>query len=116
PSARSSRRSSKRGRQPRRRARSGCGSTSRGRITRCTLAAMMNVAVLGAGAWGTALAKVLADKQNPTVLWSHRAELAGQINESHVNARYLPSAVLPPTLRATHDLEDALRGADLVVV
>jgi len=77
---------------------------------------MMNVAVLGAGAWGTALAKVLADKQNPTILWSHRREVADTINEEHVNRRYLPSAELPPTLRATHDLEEALRGAELVVV
>lgn len=77
---------------------------------------MMNVAVLGAGAWGTALAKVLADKQNPTIIWSHRREVADTINEEHVNARYLPSALLPPTLRATHDLEEALRKADLVLV
>jgi glycerol-3-phosphate dehydrogenase (NAD(P)+) len=77
---------------------------------------MTNAAVLGAGAWGTALAKVLADKQNPTVIWSHRRELADQINEHHVNARYLPNAELPPTLRATADLEEALRSAELVVV
>ena len=77
---------------------------------------MMNVAVLGAGAWGTALAKVLADKQNPTIIWSHRREVADTINEEHVNARYLPSALLPPTIRATHDLEEALRKSDLVLV
>jgi glycerol-3-phosphate dehydrogenase (NAD(P)+) len=77
---------------------------------------MTNVAVLGAGAWGTALAKVLADKQNPTVLWSHRREVSDHINEHHVNTRYLPTAELPPTLRATFDLEEALRGAELVVV
>ena len=76
----------------------------------------MNVAVLGAGAWGTALAKVLADKQNPTVMWSHRREVADTINEQHVNARYLPSAHLPANLRATTDLEEALHGAELVVV
>jgi glycerol-3-phosphate dehydrogenase (NAD(P)+) len=77
---------------------------------------MTNVAVLGAGAWGTALAKVLADKQNPTVIWSHRREVAEHINERRVNTRYLPTAELPPTLRATSDLEEALRGAELVVV
>ena len=77
---------------------------------------MSNVAVLGAGAWGTALAKVLADKQNPTFLWSHTAAVANTINEKRVNERYLPSAQLPPSLRATSDLEEALRHADLVVV
>ncbi|MDI1448180.1 NAD(P)H-dependent glycerol-3-phosphate dehydrogenase [Polyangium sp. 6x1] len=76
---------------------------------------MSKVAVLGAGAWGTALAKVLADKQNPTFLWSHRPDLALLINERRVNERYLPSAPLPPTLRATADLEEALAGAELVV-
>ena len=76
---------------------------------------MINVAVLGAGAWGTALAKLLADKQHPTRIWSHRPELVSQINEGHVNARYLPSAELPPNLVASADLEETLRGADLVV-
>lgn len=76
---------------------------------------MIKVAVLGAGAWGTALAKLLADKQHPTTIWSHRADLVAQINEGHVNARYLPSAELPSNLVATADLEEALRGADLVV-
>lgn len=77
---------------------------------------MMNVAVLGAGAWGTALAKVLADKHYPTRLWSHRRELVDIINEQHVNTRYLPTAELPATLTATHDIEAALQGAELVVV
>jgi glycerol-3-phosphate dehydrogenase (NAD(P)+) len=77
---------------------------------------MPKVAVLGAGAWGTALAKVLADKGNPTLVWSHRPELAEQINAEHVNARYLPSARLPDGLRATGDMQEALRGAELVVV
>jgi glycerol-3-phosphate dehydrogenase (NAD(P)+) len=77
---------------------------------------MMKVAVLGAGAWGTALAKVLADKHHPTLIWSHRREVADTINEQHVNTRYLPSAELPATLRATSDLEEALGGAELVVV
>jgi glycerol-3-phosphate dehydrogenase (NAD(P)+) len=76
----------------------------------------MNVAVLGAGAWGTALAKVLADKNNPTKLWSHRPELVVQINELRRNARYLPSADLPPNLVATHDMAGALRDAELVVI
>lgn len=77
---------------------------------------MPNIAVLGAGAWGTALAKVLADKHNPTLLWSHHGDLADRINEERVNARYLPNVELPPNLRATGDLEEALRGAQIVVV
>jgi glycerol-3-phosphate dehydrogenase (NAD(P)+) len=76
----------------------------------------MNVAVLGAGAWGTALAKVLADKLHPTMLWAHDAAHAAAINESRTNERYLKGFTLPPTLQATSDLAEALRGAELVVV
>jgi len=75
----------------------------------------MKVCVLGAGSWGTALAKVLADKQNETALWTHRKDQADAINTERVNKRYLAMAELPPTLRATADLEEALRGAELVV-
>lgn len=77
---------------------------------------MTKVTVLGAGAWGTALAKALADKGNPTVLWAHRAELADAINETRKNERYLPSAELPDTLSAEGDLKKALQGAELVVL
>jgi glycerol-3-phosphate dehydrogenase (NAD(P)+) len=76
---------------------------------------MMNVAVLGAGSWGTALAKLLADKGNATKIWSHRADLVQHINEQHVNPRYLAQAELPKNLVASADLEEALRGAELVV-
>lgn len=76
----------------------------------------MQVAVLGAGAWGTALAKVLADKDNSTLLWAQRGDHASAINEEQINHRYLPFAKLPKSLRATADLEEALTGAELVVV
>jgi glycerol-3-phosphate dehydrogenase (NAD(P)+) len=73
------------------------------------------VAVLGAGAWGTALAKVLADKGDHVEMYCRRADLVKQINEEGTNGRYLPSAKLPKTLRATEDLEKALHGASMVV-
>jgi glycerol-3-phosphate dehydrogenase (NAD(P)+) len=76
----------------------------------------MHVTVLGAGSWGTALAKVLADKGHPTTLWSHRASLAAEINDSRANAHYLPNAVLPGALTADAHLGRALEKAELVVV
>src|SRR5436305_1240232 len=76
---------------------------------------MEKVAVLGAGAWGTALAKVLADKGDPVSMYCRRPDLVAQINDEHVNGRYLPSAKLPATLRATTDLEESLSGASMVV-
>jgi len=73
------------------------------------------VAVLGAGAWGTALARLLADKGDEVVLWCRRPELCREIERTGENAHYLPGVVLPPRLRPSHDLRVALDGASLVV-
>ncbi len=73
------------------------------------------VAVLGAGAWGTALAWLLADKGDQVVMWARRRELGDAIRASRENARYLPGAALPEGLSCTHDLGEALGGADMVV-
>ncbi len=73
------------------------------------------VAVLGSGAWGTALAKVLAEKGDAVVLWGRNAEVATQVNERRENERYLPGAKLPASLSATRDLKEALEGASMVV-
>jgi len=73
------------------------------------------VAVLGAGAWGTALAKVLADKGDPVQMYCRRPDLVAQINGEQVNGKYLPSAKLPTTLTATVDPEEALSGGSMVV-
>ncbi|WP_425599481.1 NAD(P)H-dependent glycerol-3-phosphate dehydrogenase [Noviluteimonas dokdonensis] len=76
----------------------------------------MSVAVLGAGSWGTALAALIARHGHDTVLWGRDAAAVDALNASHENARYLPGVQLPASLRATHDLSDALRGCDLVLV
>jgi glycerol-3-phosphate dehydrogenase (NAD(P)+) len=76
----------------------------------------VRAAVLGAGSWGTAFAKVLVDAGTETTLWARRAELAEQINAVHENADYLPGTKLPPGLRATHEHEAALAGADVVAI
>jgi glycerol-3-phosphate dehydrogenase (NAD(P)+) len=73
------------------------------------------VAVLGSGAWGTALGKVLAEKGDDVVVWARREDLCTPINERHENVRYLPGAILPANLTATTSLEGALEGANLVV-
>ncbi|HEX4658096.1 MAG TPA: 2-dehydropantoate 2-reductase N-terminal domain-containing protein, partial [Streptosporangiaceae bacterium] len=76
----------------------------------------MRAAVMGAGSWGTTFAQVLCDAGTPAVLWARRAELAKAINESRENSAYLPDIMLPDALRATADVEEALDGADLVVL
>ena len=75
----------------------------------------INVAVIGAGSWGTTVA-ALAAGNTPTILWSRRPELAAQINEAHVNVDYLANFVLPDELRATSSLEEAVRHADVLVM
>jgi glycerol-3-phosphate dehydrogenase (NAD(P)+) len=77
---------------------------------------MTKAAVLGSGSWGTAFAKVLVDSGTETVMWARRPDLAKAITEDHTNPDYLAGIALPERLRATGDAEEALHGADLVVL
>jgi glycerol-3-phosphate dehydrogenase (NAD(P)+) len=74
-----------------------------------------NVAVIGAGSWGTAVAAI-ASRNAPTVLWARRSELVDDIAQTRTNARYLPDFVLPDALHCTCDLEEAVKEADVVVM
>jgi glycerol-3-phosphate dehydrogenase (NAD(P)+) len=75
-----------------------------------------NVVVFGAGSWGTAFSLVLADAGNEVMLWARRPGLAETVNTMHENPDYLPGIQLPGAITATHDPEQALRGAELVVL
>ena len=76
---------------------------------------MTHAAVMGSGNWGTAFAAILADAGCSVTMWARRAELAASINAGR-NESYLPELELPRAVRATTDPEEALRGADLVVL
>jgi glycerol-3-phosphate dehydrogenase (NAD(P)+) len=76
---------------------------------------MPRTAVIGAGSWGTAVAG-LAARNSATVLWARRPDLAETISTTHVNRDYLPDYELPKSLRATASLEEALDGAEVVVM
>ncbi len=76
----------------------------------------MKVAILGAGAWGTALGVLLASKGIPTTLWARRKELAEELRARRENKDYLPGVALPAYLYPTADPEEALEGAELAVV
>jgi glycerol-3-phosphate dehydrogenase (NAD(P)+) len=75
----------------------------------------IDIGVLGAGSFGTALAKLLADKGHTVTLWTRAEAAARAMQDSRENARYLPGARLPDNLRVTHDLGDAIAGRPLVL-
>lgn len=75
----------------------------------------MNVAILGAGAWGTALAISLSARHRVT-LWARDAAQAAAMSASRRNQRYLPEAALPQELQFATDLNAALADAELVLV
>lgn len=77
---------------------------------------MENIAVLGAGSWGTALALVLADNGHRVRLWSHRAEQVREINERRTNEKYLPAVRLPESIVGYDDLCAALDGLSIAVL
>ncbi len=64
------------------------------------------IGVIGAGAWGTALAQMLSCDGRDVLLWAFEPEVVAAINTEHRNPLYLPSATLAPTIRATGDLND----------
>lgn len=77
---------------------------------------MTQIAVIGAGSWGTTFAKVLVDAGNDVLLWSRREELTEEINTSHRNGDYMPGINLPETLVASSDIAQVLKGASQVYI
>jgi glycerol-3-phosphate dehydrogenase (NAD(P)+) len=74
------------------------------------------IAVVGAGSWGTALAMVLADKGREVRLWSHNESQVNEINQYHMNKKYLPEIQLPELIAAYASLSDALAGIKTVIL
>jgi glycerol-3-phosphate dehydrogenase (NAD(P)+) len=73
-------------------------------------------AVMGSGAWGTALAKLLADAGGEVNLWARRSDIAEQINSTRRNPDYLPGVDLPPAINATSDPDEALQAVTTVLL
>lgn len=72
--------------------------------------------VLGAGSWGTAFAKLLADAGRDVTIWARREHVAAMIRSTGTNPDYLPGVRLPDRVTATADAGKAISGADLVVL
>jgi glycerol-3-phosphate dehydrogenase (NAD(P)+) len=79
------------------------------------MAQAARIAVLGAGAWGTSIATVLAARLE-VALWAQRAEQAHALSTTRRNERYLPGVEIPRTVRVTSDLAYSLDGARLALV
>ena len=73
-------------------------------------------AVIGAGSWGTALAKMLSDKGYHITLWGHRQEHVDEIVSERENRTYLPGFKLNDNLIATADLKEAVSNQPMVVM
>lgn len=76
---------------------------------------MRRVGIIGAGAWGTALAMVARRAGRSVILQAHETEIAAQINASHENP-YLPGVTLDPAIEATADMAAAIDGADAAIL
>ena len=81
---------------------------------------MSRIAIVGAGAWGTALAIVLGRKGTHHIphnvrLWANEVEVSDSIARKRINERFLPGFILPESIMATSDLDTALDGAEIVV-
>ncbi len=76
----------------------------------------MNVTVLGAGSWGTTVASIATWARNDVTLWARSEETVNEINTDHRNSTYLAGFNLPKRLKATTDLEQAVKKADVLVV
>ena len=74
------------------------------------------IGILGAGAWGTALARHLCSKYHHARIWAYEKEVADDINNNHINSRFLPGIELPSTLTATSDLQAFADGITLLVI
>ena len=76
---------------------------------------MKNIAIIGAGSYGTALALVAARAGHHVRLWAHDPEIAATLKNQKQNKIYLSGFDLPENIYPTHDLPEALHQAELVI-
>ncbi len=75
-----------------------------------------SIAILGAGAWGTALAIQAANLGHAVFLWAYELQQIHEVNTQHYNSRYLPNVCLSSNIICSHDIEQVVRRADLVCI
>ena len=77
---------------------------------------IQRIAVIGAGAWGTALASVAQRAGRDVIIHAHEAETADIINTRHENTEFLPDIPLDPRIRATIEIDDAVTNSDAILL
>lgn len=75
----------------------------------------MNIAVIGAGGWGTTLANLLAEKGHKLSLWAHEKEVVEEITNKRENSQFLPGIKLSENIQPTNDLSQAVSGKDIII-
>ena len=75
----------------------------------------LKVGLLGGGSWGTTVAS-LVSRNAPIKIWARDSETVSDINNNHCNSKYLPDIKLPPALTATSEIDEAVSGADVLVM
>lgn len=76
----------------------------------------MNICILGAGSWGSALSMVLADNGHQVTLWTRNEKQCETLNKERTNERYLKNAVFNENISATTDLMKAVENKDVIVI
>ncbi len=75
----------------------------------------MNIAVIGSGSWGTALANLLSLKGNDVKVWGRNIEYMKEINKTKINRKYLPNAILNETLEFSSDINYVLKDSEILI-
>lgn len=77
---------------------------------------MSKVGIIGAGAWGTAIAKNIGENGHDVLMWAFEEDVVQGINHGHENRRYLPGIRLPKTVRASTDIREAAGGREFIIL
>src|SRR5690606_25588118 len=76
---------------------------------------MKRVGIIGGGAWGTAIAKVISEQGGDVELWAHEPEVVDAINKKHENSRYLPGVELPAKLTASTSIAQVADDKEFLI-
>lgn len=77
---------------------------------------MAKLTIIGAGSWGSALSRILADNGHDVLLYDNNLDIIKEINENHTNLSKLPMGKLPDKVKATGDLKEALKASSIIVL